>query len=194
MKNVSRHFLGKKAPLSKTLEPARPLKKPSYIAALTFVLAPLFFGTALLTFTGAIHQPASLSRNASTACKDAAGSINDTQIFPLIPDSLVAYNATDGCVPALWDRYVAKVLVEKALALLNYVAGALAVLATIFAGVMYLTSYASEANAKKAKAVLVGTYIGFFITLGARMIVNDSFYLFGDSNAASLNCVISNGC
>jgi hypothetical protein len=100
-------------------------------------------------------------------------------IFPLFPAELRNFKDADGCVPALWDRDVMGVLIFKTLGLLNYIAGAAAVLATIYAGILYLTSYASEANAKKAKTILISTYVGFFIVLGARLIVQESFQLFG---------------
>jgi|GEM_PF-6288412 len=119
-------------------------------------------------------------------------------IFPLIPDAIVDYGFYDspqtdnngGCVPSLWNMTIFGMLIYKVLALLNYLAGALAILATLYAGILYLTGAMSEANVKKAKTALIGTYVGFFIVLGARLIVQSSFQLFG-SDCTNISLVIS---
>ena len=104
-------------------------------------------------------------------------------IFPLIPKFLIDYSLNHdngGCNPSDWNINVIGSLVYKALALLNYIAGAAAILATIYGGVLYLSGFASKKAAETAKKVIAGAYIGLIIVLMARVIVQGSFYFFGD--------------
>ena len=110
-------------------------------------------------------------------------------IFPIVHPLLrnfKAYsdNPTTGCVPALWTRNVLILFIYKALALLNYLAGALAILSFIYAGILYMSSFASEGMLKTAKGAVVGTCIGLAIVTSARFIVGGSFQLFGNVNDA----------
>lgn len=105
-------------------------------------------------------------------------------LFPIIPASGRTRDL-DNCVPAFWDREIIALFIYKLLGILNYVAGALAVLAIIYGGVLYLTGFRSEANAKTAKSLIIGTVVGFMLVLSARLIVIGSFYLFGDPSRNS---------
>lgn len=103
------------------------------------------------------------------------------KLFPLIPAEIRS-TAEGGCNPQTWNRRIFVFLAYKLLGVLNYLAGAIAITATIFGGILYLTGFASEANIKKAKSVIIGAYIGFAIVLLARLLVQGSFFLFGDGN------------
>lgn len=103
------------------------------------------------------------------------------KLFPIIPDE-IRNSDLNGCNPQTWNRRVFVFLTYKLLAMLNYLAGAVAVIATIYGGILYLTGFTGEANIKRAKSVIVGAYVGFAIVLIARLLVQGSFYLFGDNS------------
>lgn len=180
--------MGKKEKVVSQIEFARTQKTKLHHWIGLFCLSLLFGGII------AFAKP-TLAATATGSCDPTVNTqISDVlngAIFPLIPDAIVDYgfyNGTDtngGCVPALWNSNIIGMLVYKTLGLLNYIAGAGAILATLYAGILYLTGYMSEANVKKAKTVLIGTYVGFFIILGARLIVESSFQLFGTCDQIS---------
>lgn len=115
------------------------------------------------------------------ACNTFKEDLRTGPLFPIIPDSgRGGESGFEGCTTPFWDRIIIGIFIYKFLGIANYFAGALAVLATIYAGILYLTGFAGEQTVKQAKAILIGTYIGFFIVLSARLIVAGSFYLFGD--------------
>jgi hypothetical protein len=117
-------------------------------------------------------------------------------IFPLIPngirglddsgkpivasdtDSNVSKDNTPICTPPFWNRLVVFWFVYKGLAILNWLAGAGALLLTLYAGLLYITGYASENNVKTAKTLLIATYTGLIIILLAKFLVYSSINLF----------------
>jgi hypothetical protein len=200
-----RHFLGKTAPGHSHLAPARA----SSNRGLLLLLLPVFFASLFIGTLGEGTRFAHAERQVilaslpnapapdpcnripagqSGANTNAVNQIYSGDIFPLFPAVLfdfpdeTGHVRYTGCYPALWTRDVIGALIFKILGLLNYVAGALALLTTIYAGILYLTAPISEGTVKTAKSILLGTYLGFFIVLGARLIVQGSFQLFGDSN------------
>lgn len=105
---------------------------------------------------------------------------NEMKLFPIIPDEIRS-DKTEGCNPQSWNRRVFVFLTYKLLAMLNYFAGAVAIIATIYGGILYLTGFSGDATVKRAKSVIIGAYVGFAIVLLARLLVQGSFYLFGDT-------------
>ncbi len=202
MERKQRHLLGKTVPHHPVPPPARAKKRSStwiYLA-----IAPILIGTALLTLSPAtatnlttaqravpalVAAPCDTKVNPDSAEKKQLQKALDGDIFPLIPKEITDYDTKDDikteCVPGLWGRQIIGMLLYKTLGLLNYFAGALAVLATIYAGILYITGGVAEGTVKKAKTILAGTYLGFFIVLSARLIVQGSFYLFSDNPAAA---------
>jgi hypothetical protein len=116
---------------------------------------------------GAVSNPATCDTVSTT----------NIRLFPLIPES---FRDKDGCNPQGWNRRIMAFLAYKVLALANYLAGAVAIIATIYGGILYLGGFAGEENVKKAKSIIIGAYVGFAIVLLARLIVQGSFYFFGD--------------
>jgi hypothetical protein len=105
-------------------------------------------------------------------------------LFPFIPDGISGYDtngkqittmspdeANKVCSQPFWGREVAYWFIYKALAILNWIATALAILLTLYAAVLYITGYASENNVKKAKSILTGAYIGLAIVFLAKVLV-----------------------
>ena len=106
-----------------------------------------------------------------------------TNIFPIIPDAVntlpqTVYDPTTGnsitttyCSPPFWTRQVMYLFVYKGLAILNWLAEALAIIITLYAGILYMTAVYSEGNAKTAKAWLIGAYGGLAIVFLAKTLV-----------------------
>lgn len=127
-------------------------------------------------------------------CADAIASVTDgkgtpksSQIFPIIPDAL----RSGDCSPAIWDRSVIIYLIAKALIILNWFATTLALLFTLYAGLLYISGYAKEDNVKKAKTLLIATYVGLAIVILARVIIFSAVDLLSDT--PSKNAFDSNG-
>lgn len=163
-------------------------------------------GDTKIRVLGAISCPNTLD----TACKkqfqkwEAAG----RPIFPLLPkgkvnpndpnekdpgnilyevnnDGTVAESTApnrDRCAPAFWDMSVFVMLAYKVLLLLNWVAGSLAVIFTVYAGILYMTGFTNEGNVKKAKTLLFTSYGGFIIVLCAWLLVYSSARVVADRN------------
>lgn len=112
----------------------------------------------------------------------AAENVDVVSVFPLLPSGIMPTPALTGtvdpaappavvCTPPYWNIFIIEVFLYKGLAILNYAAGAFAVIFTVYAGLLYLTGVASEANVKTAKGILVATYVGLIIVILARVIV-----------------------
>jgi len=100
-------------------------------------------------------------------------------IFPFIPDSL----RSGTCAPEYWDRTVFIYFILKILAILNWFAGAAAIILTVYAGLLYISGYAREENVKKAKTLLIGTYVGLIIVYMARLLVFGAVDIFSGKSA-----------
>lgn len=195
VKSTRRTFLGKTTPTPHQLGATQ--RKPKFGSSWMLLFsAPvlLFLGLSLTTplangnQQGTTNQSSDVLRQvrvfgaASTTVKSCDEiDLKNVKLFPLIPDA-IRNTAEGGCNPQSWNRRIFVFLAYKLLGVLNYLAGAIAIIATIFGGILYLTGFASEANIKKAKSVIVGAYIGFAIVLLARLLVQGSFYLFGDGS------------
>ncbi len=113
---------------------------------------------------------------------------NDVVLFPLIPDGIrgVKRDGTTDlekqCSQGFWTRDVAYWFVYKGLAILNWLATALAILLTIYGGVLYMTGFANEANVKKAKGIITGAYIGLAIVFLAKILVYGSVTLVSNTD------------
>jgi hypothetical protein len=80
-------------------------------------------------------------------------------------------SATEICTPAYWNRTILIVMAWKVLALLYWVAGVLAVIITIYAGLLYMSGFVSEENVKLAKKLLIACYTGVIIIIFGRVIL-----------------------
>jgi len=105
-----------------------------------------------------------------TACGSGGSPLNNGDIFPLLDPHIFSLDLS-GCNPTNWNLNVFWVLGYKVLFLLNWLADVLAVLLTIYAGLLYISGFANEGNVKKAKALLITCYVGLAIVFGARMIL-----------------------
>lgn len=168
--------MGKKAPITEH-KAAKPPHRGGWIL---FALAPFLLGSILLL---TIPQSGFLQLQRDP-CADAKTKLKSfTPLFPIIPDGLTqksdAGEPEDICTPANWDKEVIVLLIYRGLGLLNYVAGAIAILATLWGGILYLFSQGQSEQMKNAKTLIIGTYVGFLIVLCARLMVNATFYIFG---------------
>lgn len=122
-------------------------------------------------------------------CDQYVSTLFHGDILPLFPTQITGGEYTEGgktvtskCKPSSWNRMIVAGLIWKSLAILNWFAGAVAVIFTILGGVYYLSGYSGENNVKKAKTIIGATYVGFAIVLLARLIVQGTFLLFSDNN------------
>lgn len=127
--------------------------------------------------------------SSSDAYKALHNGSSSVPIFPLIPSGLYGGNLPDGtpskCTVSLWNLSVFQVLIYKALGLLNWILFVFALSFTVYAGVLYISGFANEGNVKKARGILVGTYVGLIIALSARLIMGGVVAAFGDSNTTN---------
>ncbi len=101
---------------------------------------------------------------------------NLISIFPIIPNGVRGLDSSGNlsptvCSPAYWGRDVLYFFVYKGLAVLNWFAEALAIILTLYAGILYMTGFYNEGNVKTAKTMLIGVYTGLAIVLLAKTIV-----------------------
>jgi hypothetical protein len=101
-----------------------------------------------------------------------------TRIFPLVPKSITSSDSV-GCGPSYWTLKILTIFLYKVLGLLNYAALVIATVFTIVAGLLYISGFANEANAKTAKKVLTTTYVGLIIVLSARLILGSTQLIVG---------------
>jgi hypothetical protein len=112
------------------------------------------------------------------------GTSRDIVLFPFVPDGISGWDANGNrvetltadqrnavCQPGFWTREVFYWFGYKVLAILNWLAMAAAIILTIYGGLLYISSYANEANAKKAKGIIVGAFIGLAIIFLAKVLV-----------------------
>jgi hypothetical protein len=136
-------------------------------------------------------------RTANHAVKSPV-KLSTVVLFPIIPDGISGYTF-DGkkvselasteqskwCTQAFWERTVVYWFVIKILAFINWAATALAILLFLYAGVLYISGFASEANAKKAKQVIGAAITGLVIVILARVIVLGAVALVSDVDVGS---------
>ncbi len=82
-----------------------------------------------------------------------------------------APKVTPQCNPTYWTRQVYNVIALRILNLLNWTAGSLAVVITVYAGTLYVMGFMNEANVKKAKSLLITAYTGLAIVFLSRAIL-----------------------
>jgi hypothetical protein len=117
-------------------------------------------------------------------------------LFPLVPEGISGWTK-DGknikdmasteeqnkvCSQGFWTREVFYWFVYKALAILNWFATAVAILLTIYGGILYISGFANEANAKKAKGIIIGAYVGLAIVFLAKIMVYGAINLVSNEN------------
>lgn len=120
----------------------------------------------------------------------------DIVLFPIIPDGirgidLDGINVTTGtyangmklkdgvktppsnswCSQGFWTRDVVYWFIYKGLAFLNWAAVAVGIILVLYGSLLYMTGFASEENVKKAKGIIIGTFVGLAIVLLAKVIV-----------------------
>lgn len=101
----------------------------------------------------------------------------DIVLFPIIPDGIrgVKEDGTTDietvCSQGFWTRDVLYWFGYKILAILNWFATALAILLTMYAGILYISGFANEGNLKTAKGILIGTFMGLGLVFLAKVIV-----------------------
>lgn len=101
-------------------------------------------------------------------------------VFPLLPIEILTDPLGGGekCTPADWTFEIYEILAWKILIILNWLAGTLAILFTIYAGLLYIGGFANEGNIKKAKSILIATYLGLVLVIMARVILYGTIAIF----------------
>lgn len=184
---AERKFLGKSLPKTPQVKTGSSRRKFGKNWTLLFSAPVLLFLGLSLAAPSSLQQSAPQQNDnlrqvrvlgaTPPKCSDyKVSDLNNLDLFPLIPKEIAT---KDGCNPQSWNRTIFVFLTYKLLAILNYLAGAVAIIATIYGGILYLTGFASESTVKQAKSIIIGTYVGFAIILLARLLVQGSFYLFG---------------
>lgn len=152
------------------------------------------------TFATASKPPPVCKDVIHDAFFDKNNNIRTDNIFPFIPkdiqtdsyqkdpDGKIMTDASGNpvpatCGPASWTREVFIYFVFKVLVILNWLASVLAIIFTVYAGLLYIRGYAGEENVKKAKTLLLGTYVGLAIVFGARIMVYTAIDLFSSNKA-----------
>jgi hypothetical protein len=102
---------------------------------------------------------------------DISASFNSQKIFPILPKVILDAYSGPGCSPAFWNLGIIVVLVWKVVGLLNWIAGILAVLLTVYAGLLYIGGFANESYVGTAKKILTASYVGLAIVIFARLIL-----------------------
>lgn len=91
------------------------------------------------------------------------------------------------CTPAYWNTLIFEFFLFKATMILNWLAGALFIILVVYAGILYISGFAVEANVKKAKSLVITAITGFLIVYAARYIIYGAGLLFSpDSNTANV--------
>lgn len=174
-------LLGKTAP--KSTIPSSP-PKTGYAFSIAAILLVMTGSSYLfVTSQAPVYNQPSTSTNSevrtlgvatvhasSTTPTDPCGDATKSPgiVFPLVPDALLPKGA---CPPTQWNLTVIRYFAEKSLVFLNWFAAAVAILLTVWAGLLYMAGFLNEANTKTAKTVLTNTYIGLIIVMLARLIV-----------------------
>lgn len=113
-----------------------------------------------------------LTANATTpACTTVLRGLDANKMFPIIPPELRDDNK---CPSSRWNLDVARYFAYKALTIINWLASTVAVILTVYAGLLYIGGFASEGNIKKAKSILIASYVGLVIVILARVILYGS--------------------
>jgi hypothetical protein len=117
----------------------------------------------------------------------------DINIFPIIPDGLRGIR-NDGiidrenwCSQGFWPREVAFWFIFKALAFLNWLALAAAILLIMFGALLYITAFANEGNAKKGKSLIIGALVGLSIVFLAKVIVGIAVNIFSGETERTIS-------
>ena len=121
--------------------------------------------------------------NLSDPNSHIADTFNAKTITPILPTVIL-----DGsvCSPPYWGLDIIKIFIYKVMSLLNYLILTAAIILTIYAGILYLTGFQSEANIKKSKTILTSTYIGLIISLSATLILRTTISIAADSKGQNV--------
>jgi len=129
--------------------------------------------------------------NAPLLCDVSSGSklreiMQPNRIFPILPKELL-----DGelCSISYWNKEIFILFGYKILRFLNWVAGVIAIIATLWAGVLYIAGYISEKNITRAKSMLTTVWGGLVIVLAARYILASTQIITGETNSTTLDKV-----
>jgi hypothetical protein len=181
---MSRTYLGKPHPKKTHLPPA--LRKASLSQRLLpyLMLGTVLLGGGTLWATGettSVDGSVALQKSVAKAAgsgpyANPCPSFNARKIFPLIPSNLLAdpskeKTSEDKCSPPYWNLAIVIIMSYKILGLLNWIATTLAIMLTVYAGLLYLTAFASDDRAKTAKKIVIAAYVGLIIVFSARLLL-----------------------
>lgn len=112
-------------------------------------------------------------------------SFKPVNVFPLLPQKILRpvsgpVDDKKDCTPSNWTFEIYQILAWKILIIFNWLAGTLAILLTIYAGLLYIGGFANEGNIKKAKSILIATYIGLILVIMARVILYGTISVFSN--------------
>ena len=183
-------FLGKPIPQPKSPE---NIKKPrrNNFTWLVLLTAPLVLFFSFTISTNSFSSSTTSSQRSvllspvlfTNGCNTSAlsSTFNTKTIFPLLPTSILSGT----CSPAYWNIGIFQILAYKILTLLEWLAAAMAIIFTVYAGLLYISGFANEKNVSKAKSILTATYLGLAIVLLSRVILYGSIQLFSANQSSS---------
>ena len=183
-------FLGAIISLASTLQPASP--KTSSAANTTPTLTKTIILAQVNNTSGTVAannvNPCDTLVSAPPSNPPDPNRFSPATIFPLVSRSILDPN---GCNPSFWNLTIMVIFLYKILGLLNWTAVSLAVIFIVYGGLLYISGFASEANVKKAKGVIITTCVGLIITLSARLILGSTQLIVGEQNSADINSAIN---
>jgi hypothetical protein len=142
--------------------------------------ANLFLAVCFLIVPGLAK--AADSTNVCSQTVDRLFHTNKVGTLPLIDDALMS-TAPGGCNAGLWNADVVNYFAWKAIYLLDWIAGAAAILLLVYGGILYISSYLSEGNIKKAKGIIQAAIIGLVIVVTARYIIAVALVFYSDNSS-----------
>ena len=167
---------------------------------LLFIFASIILGISLLlpinlTLAATTAATPATATPADKHCADGsiATAVRNSNMFPFIPPAINSSDDT-GCSPAFWTVQIIGALIYKAIRLINWAALAISGLAIVYSGFMYILGFANEANVKKAKSIIIATFVGLIIVTSAKWIVYGTILIFNGSKSvpSSTNILIPN--
>ena len=127
----------------------------------------------------AINGTTSQSANPCAYTGALKDSFNPNIVFPLLPSSILSSDG-NGCSPPFWNLSIVAILAYKIITLLDWLAAVLAVILTVYAGLLYISGFANEKNVDLAKKILSAAYTGLLIVIFARVILYSPIQLLGN--------------
>lgn len=180
-------WLNYNAPIPGTRPRTAAVSSPQTLAD---VQAERVLGAGTLGNSSAAATASSGPKETATSSCDLsdatiAAKFNAKKIFPILPSEILDPYTAPGCSPPYWNMGIIVVLAYKMVGLLDYIAAILAVLFTVYAGLLYIGGFANESYVGTAKKILTASYAGLAIVIFARLILYAPVQFFTSGNVTT---------